>query len=160
MANEVKRRVAIGKGLTHLLGSRLYLLVTAFALVRADLTADRLTIQANGSCFTSHPLGLMITNLPFVARHFRIAPGAANNDGAFDVCLIEKSESRVRDLATILHLLAGRPGRSPSLRTWRAQELVITSRSPLTFFGDGEILQTERTFRVRVHPNALNVVVP
>lgn len=160
MANEVRRRDAMSKGLTHLLGSRLYILATLYALMRGDLTSHWLTIQANGSCFNSNPLGLVITNLPFVARHFRVAPGAANNDGAFDVCLIEKSQNRLRNLATMLQLLAGRPVRSPFLRNWRAQELVITSQNPLTFFGDGEVLQTERKFRVRVHPNALNVVVP
>ena len=160
VANTIKRSSAIGKRLGQILGSKLYILAVFCALVQKKVQRNFLSIQWSGGSLRVDPLWLMVDNQPFLGENFLMSPGALNDDGAFDICLIEDLKSRMQILKLMMVVLKGRHVDSPSVKTWRTSELLIDAEKPLTFFGDGEIFQKVKTYRIQIFPSALNVIVP
>lgn len=88
----------------------------------------------------------------------RIVPDASPTDGFLDLCVIDRV-TRLRAMALIPALLAGRHGRCPAVRFLRTQRLTIASRRPLELWADGErIARTPAT--IEVVPAAIRVVQP
>jgi diacylglycerol kinase family enzyme len=92
--------------------------------------------------------------------HFRLSPGAANDDGLFDVCLIENSHRRLAAYAALAQTLGGTHLRLPSVTNWRSRELVVRSPTPLDFFADGELLTSGKEFSFTILPQSLKLIVP
>lgn len=159
-ANELKRRAYFGKLLLRLLGSRIYVLATLMSLFRKDAHRYPVTVRCNGAVADWDSLFLMIDNQHFLGSHFQMTPQAKNNDGRFDVCLIESLRSRLGILSVILQVLKGRHIYSPQTHLWQESELTVQTKEPLTFFADGETLPPARTFNIKLLPSALNVIVP
>lgn len=157
LANTVKRRQTSRRSLQTIVGGRLYLLAAVYALLREPRACDSLVLRWQGGSLRSAPLALMIDNQPFIGSHFIASPGAANDDGMFDVCLVENS-SRAAALITLLKALKGR--HVGSVKTWRATDLLIEAERPVAFFGDGEILARAKELKVSICPGALKVIAP
>lgn len=88
----------------------------------------------------------------------RIAPDADPGDGQLDLCVVDRI-SRLRAIALIPALLAGKHGRCPAVHFLRTQRLTIESRHPLELWADGEcIARTPAT--IEVVPAALRVLQP
>jgi len=88
----------------------------------------------------------------------RIAPDADPADGWLDLCVVDRV-GRLRAIALIPSLLAGKHGRCPAVHFLRTQRLTIESRHPLELWADGErIARTPAT--IEVVPAALRVVQP
>mgnify|MGYP001564258506 CR=1 FL=1 len=88
----------------------------------------------------------------------RIAPDADPTDGLLDLCVIDRV-TRLRAIALIPALLAGKHGRCPAVHFLRTQRLTIESRRPLELWADGErIARTPAT--IEVVPAALRVLQP
>ncbi len=86
----------------------------------------------------------------------RIAPDADPADGQLDLCVVDRI-SRLRAIALIPALLAGKHGRCPAVHFLRTQRLTIESRLPLELWADGErIAETPAT--IEVVPAALRVI--
>ena len=160
IANTIKRSGMIGKRLTQILGSKLYILAVLCALVKKNTRRNLLTLPWNGCSIRVDALSFMMNNQSFLGKKFLMSPGAVNDDGMFDICLIENSKSRVQILSLLIQVRTGRHIYSPSVKTWRAGELVVDAENPLTFFGDGEIFQKVSVFKIKIFPRALNVIVP
>ena len=158
--NAVKCGSGFGTMLGATFGSKLYVMSAVSALVRHVYEKNLLTMQWGRDSLTADCLSLTVSNQPFVGRHFFLSPRAANNDGVFDVCLIENSPSRVQVAATLTQVLRGAHSSSSSLIRWRAQELIVRAAKPLPFFGDGEHLHTADVFTVKIYPKSLNLIVP
>ncbi len=141
-------------------GKAVYLLAAARALGGKAPQGPPVTVRWDGESLRTRPLALMVNNQAFVGRRFLLSPGAVNCDGLGDVCLIEEPGSRLQRLALLPRVLTGRHVFLPWVRRWRTRELVIESEIPRAYLGDGELLLTDRIFRVRIHPGALFVVVP
>jgi len=88
----------------------------------------------------------------------RIAPDADPADGRLDLCVVDRV-SRLRAIALIPSLLAGRHGRCPAVHFFRTRRLTIESPQPLEIWADGErIANTPAT--IEVVPAALRVLQP
>jgi len=88
----------------------------------------------------------------------RIAPDADPADGRLDLCVVDRV-SRLRAIALIPSLLAGRHGRCPAVHFHRTERLTIESPRPLEIWADGErIARTPAT--IEVAPAAIRVVRP
>ena len=159
IANEVKRQNA-GKRMRHKLGSNVYVLAAISALARGRLPRNLLTIRWDNRSSVTDAVALMVNNQAFAGKRFLLSPGAVNDDGAFDVCLIERPGSRARTLSIFLGTLSGRHVDSPHVKTWRASELVVEAEEPATFFGDGELIDRASDFRIKIVPRALNILTP
>lgn len=160
IANRIKRNGRIGRLLVKMLGSNLYILSVLITLMQKCTQQKLLFIKSNGSFFMVDTLSLMVDNQSFLGKNFLMSPGAVNDDGIFDICLIENSKSRMQILLILMKVLTGKHIHFPSVWTWRAGELVVYSQKPLMYFGDGEIFEEGLEFKIKIFPRALNVIVP
>jgi diacylglycerol kinase (ATP) len=88
----------------------------------------------------------------------RIAPNADLSDGQLDLCVVDRV-GRLRAMALIPSLLAGRHGRCPAVHFLRTRRLTIESPQPLEIWADGErIARTPAT--IEVIPAAIRVLRP
>ena len=88
----------------------------------------------------------------------RIAPNADLSDGQLDLCVVDRV-GRLRAIALIPSLLAGRHGRCPAVHFLRTRRLTIESPQPLEIWADGErIARTPAT--IEVIPAAIRVLRP
>ncbi|MBI4527117.1 MAG: YegS/Rv2252/BmrU family lipid kinase [Deltaproteobacteria bacterium] len=160
IANAIKHRTVFGKRVDHWLDSNLYLLAAAVALITKHAPPSRAEIHWNNHSFTANLLALMISNQPVVGRRFQLSPEAVNDDGQFDVCLIENSGSRVQSAATLLRVLRGRHTGMKSVRIWRGERLFVCSESSIRFLADGEVHEAGRALAIEIVPRGLNLIVP
>ena len=160
IANGIKRWVAAGRLCGRILSSKLYMIAALWATVVRSKPRNLLQVRCNGQSFAADTLSLTVSNQPFLGRRFMVSPGAADDDGIFDVCLISNSKSRAQILSILLRVLSGTHIYSPSVLSWKARELVVSAHRPLGFFGDGEVIQTASEFRIQILPGAVNLIVP
>jgi YegS/Rv2252/BmrU family lipid kinase len=160
LANRIKFSSLAGKLLSQFLGSKIYLLAVLFALAKKTKKDHFFDVRWDGGSLSMDSLALMIDNQPFLGRNFLMSPEAVNNDGLFDVCLIENSKSRVQILSILIKVLTGNHVNSASVRQWRTPELTIQAKISMPFFGDGEIFGKASEFRIKIVPKALKVIVP
>jgi diacylglycerol kinase (ATP) len=160
LANRIKLSGVVGKLLGQILGSRIYVFAALFALAKKNKRGHFVDVRWDGRSLSIDSLALMVDNQPFLGRNFLMSPEAVNNDGLFDVCLIENSKSRVQILSILMKVLTGSHVNSASVRQWRTPELIIHAERMLPFFGDGELFGQEFEFRIKIVPKSLKVIVP
>lgn len=160
MANALKLHNGSGRTLHGLLGSKLYVASAVSALLAKGCEASSIAIFGGHGWLVADALSLTISNQPFVGRHFYVSPGADNNDGLFDVCLIEKSRHRLQSATTLARVLRGSHAHLPRVRTWRGEELIVRAEKSLPFFADGEHLEDANVFSIKILPKSLNLIVP
>jgi len=158
IANAIKSKGKPGKLFGQILGSKLYLLATVYALLKTKAYRNPLSIRLNDGLLKTSALSLMVDNQPFLGRNFLMSPGAVNNDGMLDVCLIENSATFMQTLLVILKVLIGKHIYSSSVKTWRAKEVVVDTEKPEAFLCDGETCQKASEFKIEILPRALNVI--
>jgi len=91
---------------------------------------------------------------------FSASPKANNRDGLVDICRMRAPSRRLRMLWISLQTLLGRADNCGEVSQHQTRDVTIVTRDPVSFFGDGEILDRGRFFRIQNHPRALWVVVP
>jgi diacylglycerol kinase family enzyme len=158
-ANAINSRRGTGKIARVMAGAELYLLSTVLALLGNRPTV-RLTIRSDHGSVEVDSLALTISNQPFIGRRFCLAPGAASDDGQFEVCVVESPRSRIELAGILLHVLHGSHVNLPSIRSWRGRELQVRASEPLPFYADGEHLGTQHQFAIRIVPRSLNLITP
>ncbi|NCN26592.1 hypothetical protein GW915_03370 [bacterium] len=102
----------------------------------------------------------LVNNQPNIARSFKIAPRTKNNDGLFNVSIFEHPK-RIQLLKTIWQVRSGVNVESDS--NFFSMEVSnckveVLGETPLSFFGDGEILAQGTSFDIKIHPKALSVI--
>jgi YegS/Rv2252/BmrU family lipid kinase len=89
----------------------------------------------------------------------RAAPAALLDDGLLDVMVLEKV-GKLRFLTKILpKVFSGAHVSEPSVRTFRAQEVLVSSDRPFTMYADGDPI-ARLPVRVRALPGAVRVLTP
>ena len=156
----IRCKSKLGRFIGQLLGSRLYILAALCALLKRKAQSNRVNIRSNGSLIEADALSLMVNNQPFLGKSFLVSPGAVNDDGMLDVCLIENSKGLVQTLLIVGNVLRGTHVHSSSVRMWRASELTVYAQEPVGFLGDGEVHQTCSEVKIEVVPSALRVITP
>jgi YegS/Rv2252/BmrU family lipid kinase len=158
IANAIKSNGKTGQLIGQLMGSKLYMLAVMGALLKTRRYRNPLSIKFESGQMRANALSLTVNNQPFLGRNFLMSPGAVNNDGMLDICLIESSETLIQTLLVILKVLTGRHIYASGVRTWRMKELIITTEKPMSFLGDGEICQKASDFKIEILPRAVNVI--
>jgi diacylglycerol kinase (ATP) len=160
LANRIKSRGRIGRFLGRFLSSQLYIFIALWTVLVKSRPRNPVVVRSDGRVVASDILSLTINNQPFLGRNFLVSPGAANDDGQLDICLIKSPRGRLRTLAVVLKALSGKHVHLPCVRIWRTDRLTVEAESPLRFLSDGEVSQKARRFNIRIFPGALNVIVP
>ena len=160
IANSMKQRGVIGSQVARFLGSSLYIVAFLIALCKRNKIGNRVQIQWGGNFITIDPLWLMVDNQPFLGKNFLISPGASNDDGVLDACLVENSISRRKILSLVLKVMRGKHTTLRTVRTGRFRELTVLAEKPIRFFGDGQVFEEGHRFEIHLLPGALKVIVP
>lgn len=106
--------------------------------------------------------GLMLAVMNGVSEGggFRLAPDAALDDGALDICWIDPINlwQFVRYVSAVRR---GTHGALPMVRAWRCSGLSVESAAPISYHMDGEYRQLERgqPLTVELHSRRLQVIV-
>ena len=88
----------------------------------------------------------------------RLAPDAVLDDGLLEIVAIEKV-SKARFLANLPKVFGGTHIHLPSVRVFRAAEVLISSERPFTMYADGDPIG-ELPVRVRALRGAVTMLVP
>ncbi len=101
--------------------------------------------------------GFLVTNQGTLAGKLRVAPGALNNDGVFEIFVLSAA-SRFKLLRILFGLRAGTFARKGDFQLIQAGNAVITCKESSRFFGDGELLAEGKVFRLRIVKKALKLI--
>jgi diacylglycerol kinase family enzyme len=129
----------------QVMGSRVYDLPVIGEIWKWDFTDWRLEVTLpDGQKLRSTAPIVLISNQPRLGRHFLPAPFTRNDDGKFNLLLVEAANHREL-IRSVVDLRLGMPPDPHRSQQLEASSLVIESRSgrnapKLAFFGDGELL--------------------
>jgi YegS/Rv2252/BmrU family lipid kinase len=160
LANKLKSLGMIGNFIRELLGSKLYILSVLISLMRKNAFRSRINLSKNGLPLNMNAFSLMIDNQPLLGGNLQMSPGAVNDDGAFNICLIEGMNSRTEVVRLLLRIIKGQHLALSNVLSWSAKELEVESEKEEDFFGDGDLLCHSNKFKMEVVQGALRVIVP
>jgi YegS/Rv2252/BmrU family lipid kinase len=160
LANNIKCRGAIGKTLAGILGSQLYIFAVVAALFKRAGGDNYLNIRYGNRAVGINALSVMVDNQPYLGKSIFMSPGALNDDGLFDICLIDNHISRLKILHLLMKIMKGAHIYMPSVQAIKTDRITIRSEKPISFFGDGEILSRDTEFNLKILPRSLKLIVP
>jgi len=142
----------------RLRGFAIYLWATMKALRK--LRCPELRIRIDGEVLEGRRLLVCIGNGPRVGGGFWLTPGARNDDGLLDVCVVD-AMGRARLLRTLPKALKGTHVSDPAVRMLQGTRVEIESGDGFPFHTDGEVVDTDRRkLTVELVPRALKVLGP
>jgi YegS/Rv2252/BmrU family lipid kinase len=159
-ARRINDGLPIGNRLIAALGSKSYVLGLSQAMLNPGRWRHPVSIRFNNTALHTDAFSLTAGNQPELGGHFRLSPEATNNDGLMAICLIENCRSRTQLLKSVLRTFSGSHTHAQNVRTFTARSVTIESPQPIPFFGDGEIIQNDSHFHLKVLPRAVRLIVP
>lgn len=127
-------------------------------LTARDIRGTRTRIELDGRVVKGRVLMVVIGNSRLYGGFLQITHQATLTDGLLDVAVINGQDVRSAPLH-ILSILLRRYNFNPDMNYYRAQEVQISSATPLEVQVDGDAIgTTPMTFRVA--PGALRALVP
>jgi YegS/Rv2252/BmrU family lipid kinase len=141
------------------LGQLVYAYGALRALVSWRSARFEIELDPPGEChqITAYTVGAC--NSKTYGGGMRAAPDALLDDGLLDVIALE-DVSKIDFLTKILpKVFSGKHVQEPSVRVFRAREIVVKADRPFTMYADGDPIG-ELPVRVRAVPGAVRVLVP
>ena len=99
-----------------------------------------------------------VLNTPTYGAGLRLAPRAALDDGLLNAVLIEDIGT-LEVLRLLPRLIGSGELRTSRVKRWQARSVLLTTREPCEFHGDGEILGSTPV-EIEVVPGAIQVLAP
>jgi diacylglycerol kinase (ATP) len=140
-------------GLKDAIGKLAYVIGGARALLGTEPFSARMTVAGAAGAATAHE-GLelqmfAVCNARFIGGGYRIAPGAAIDDGLLDVVLVRRSP--LIEFVAVLQKLAAGSHDSERILHFRLREFELVFDRQVRVNTDGELLEADRC-RYRVLP--------
>jgi len=151
VATAMKRLVGRSARMRRLAGSVIYVAAYLIAVVHRHCPI----LTAGERVFS-----LTLANQPVLGRRFCISPGASNDDGLMDLCLIADPGNALGAFMVGVRTAQGRHTMHRGVTTRRVDRLTIRTLAPVRYFADGELFGPEREFLFAVAPRAVTVIVP
>ena len=155
-----RRQRIPGRQIFSLLGGGMYTLALLMVLLKRKHYGRQIKLRAKNHLYNIEASSLVIGNQPYLGRSFKVLPGAINNDGILDVCIIENSKNRIRFFNTLLKTLSGNHFDNKNVTIFRADNISIKSDKSLEFFGDGELRLKDTSFNIQIIPGAAKIIAP
>jgi len=159
-ANSFRKTNTLNRLLNYAIGHKLYTFSLISSIINKNSCNNKIFICENNRSFEINALSFTINNQPFLGSDILMSPGALNDDGLFDVCLIEGQNSRIKVLDLLQKIKAGKHVSMPEVWSWKAEEICLRTGCESLYFGDGDILCKGNEFNIKLIKNALNVLVP
>ncbi|MEW5923785.1 MAG: diacylglycerol kinase family protein [Candidatus Zixiibacteriota bacterium] len=146
--------------LLKVVGNRIYVLGLIVAFIRSIGRSNSTRISCN--CYSlNHKIhSLIVANQPALGRRFRVCPEAVNNDGYFDLFLIEDGRGLREYARAVAGTISARHVNMPNVRMHRTSMATIVTDRRLCFFGDGNIGCEGSNFDISIHPKAVRLLTP
>lgn len=104
-------------------------------------------------------LTIAVANGKYYGGRVKIAPHAEIDDGFFDICVI-KSMNKWRALSNLIKVYKGTHLKLPEVAIYNTDEILIESSKPILAQADGELLEDNQSFLIKILPGKLNILVP
>lgn len=138
------------------IGDLVYLLAI-FRGMKDGIATPRMRIVADETIWDG-PLTLAnIANGPWIGGMFHIAPGARNDDGAFDL-LIAAPVSRLRILTLLPKLMTGRHLGEKEIVHVPVSRVTVECSEPVPSHLDGEVQPLQDRFEIELLAGALQLI--
>lgn len=138
------------------IGDVVYLLAILRGMIEGIATPE-FHIDADGEERHGPVTLANIASGPWVGGMFHIAPDARNNDGHFDLIIVDPV-SRLRILRLLPKLMKGQHIDEPEITHRSVQRVRIHAAKPVPSHLDGEVQAPQQDFDIRVLPNALTIL--
>lgn len=157
--NRLKARQGLVSNAVRRLGGLVYVLYSFGLLAWARAIVSDLAVEVDGKDQGRIPtIALFVNNQPSLGRLVIPFPAARPDDGRLGVCVMGR-RSRLGAIMTVtLMSLGGAHTRRKEIRLIEGESVAVTSPTPKTFIGDGEVLAHSERFALRVVPRALQVL--
>ncbi|HZD59309.1 MAG TPA: diacylglycerol kinase family protein [Anaerolineae bacterium] len=159
-ANAFKDNKKLGKLAYRFLGSNIYSAYAIYQILFKPESRGGFRLRGDDLKRDVRLWNLFVGNQAVLGKNFLIHPGAANDDGLLDVCIIGEQNSKLRQFATLLVTMKGKHLAQPYVEAYRAKRLTIDCEKRLQFFGDGELISSSPPFNIEIVPKALHIMVP
>jgi diacylglycerol kinase family enzyme len=138
----VKTLGALGLVAMQKLKSNVYQLLFLESLLKYDFSGWDIQVESEDRApLRTHSSVILVNNQSRIGKHFVPAPFTANNDGRFDVTVIDETR-RLQVFLAVLEFTKGREARRNCTHI-ETRSVSIKSLNPertFNFFGDGEVL--------------------
>ena len=149
-ANDLKEKHSfLPKDLSYLLA--------AIKEIIIEIPTFQLSIRGEGINIEKKVILAATTNGPTYGAIFKVNPGACCNDGKFNLCLIE-SVGKLRAFYDIYKVIRGTHTGLPEFKFFKTAYLTISSQSFLPWEVDGEVLPSQKEFKVEVLPKTMRIL--
>jgi diacylglycerol kinase (ATP) len=157
---KIRNSTYFGNYLSALLGSWFYILMFVIVSIYRYKTFHRCKLTIDNQPY-EFPISLAIIGvLPFLGNRFRILPFAGHRQELMDICIIRKHTNYLSFLRTVSKVLSGKHLTDKNVFYDKAKNIKLESFRPSAFFGDGEILETGRSFEANIHPRSIKLLIP
>ncbi len=120
----------------------------------------KVRIENCGPLWSGRAMAVVLSNQARFGVLFSLSPGAVDDDGLFDLCVIPDPGSHFREVGIVLKAALGRKAILPGvIRSRLCYARILTDRT-VPFFGDGEILGHGRELKIAIRPQAVRFIVP
>jgi diacylglycerol kinase (ATP) len=159
--NEHRKNSKITKSLLKILGSKTYILYFAKEFLQ-DIKRYKIHFESKDfpliNKILETPL-VMINNQSHIGGNFEVAPKTKNNDGTFNVTIFTHQNKADLLKTSISMLGSNKSANEPHIISFETSHLDMTllSDDEAVFFGDGEVLETGKSFSISIQPKALSV---
>jgi YegS/Rv2252/BmrU family lipid kinase len=141
------------------MGNLVYLYGALAALARWRAAQFRIELESAGEARTFSGYTVGVCNSKTYGGGMRAAPDALLDDGLLDVMVLE-NVSKLRFLTRLLpKVFKGTHTSEPSVKSYRAREVLVSADRPLTMYADGDPI-AQLPARIRALPGAVRVLVP
>ncbi|MEA3407772.1 MAG: diacylglycerol kinase family protein [Chloroflexota bacterium] len=131
--------------------------VTAITL-SLQLRGTPVTVSVDGKMTQQRAVLILVTNVQFYGRPWRVAPEARMDDGLLEVYIF-KGGGTLNVVGHVVSVLRGRQLHNPNIEVHHGREVVIRSEKPLPVHVDGDPAGYT-PITISVMPKTLQVIVP
>ena len=141
------------------LGKLTYLSIAIKQIFTAGRTDGTLTLGDGREIAFSKLLFIAGMNQRFEGGGFEFCPGAVDNDGFLDLCMVQNI-SKGRVLISLPLALKGKHLHVRGISTYHTDSFEIRTKEPLWVHTDGEVAQKTDALSVRIEKHAIHIMRP
>lgn len=157
--NKLRAKVPLFKRLMKMTGKSIYPFFAATEILDPNLAYHKLKVTCDQFEGVVETPGLLINNQAQLGGSFTVAPQTLNDDGKFNVTMFTQ-KNRGRLIQCLWNMGQGMdPAKDAGVITFETNslEVELLDENPLQFFGDGEVIETSRHWKIDLLPQSLLV---
>lgn len=147
------KAAAIARSMQLPIGDLVYLVAVLRGLW-SGVNTHRVRIESSDGAYEGAATLVHVSNGPWVAGLFQIAPSAVNDDGELDL-LVVKPVSRLRVMTLMPRMIGGNHIGQPEISHTRIDRCEVISADPMPSHLDGEAQPLQTRFRIEMRAGAL-----